>query len=78
MSYGYSQQTVAANKTADKRLLGVALGRVCIANGVPVSEVAAEFNVSRQTVYNWFEGRHEPNAELLEDIKAFIESLAKA
>lgn len=77
MSYGYSQLTVTANKQADKRLLGVALGRACIANGVPVADVAQKFSVSRQTVYNWFEGRHEPGAWVLEDIKAFIESLAK-
>lgn len=77
MSYGYSQLTVSANKRADRRLLGVALGRACIANGVSVADVARRFSVSRQTIYNWFEGQHEPSVAAIEDIKAFIESLAK-
>jgi len=75
MSYGYSQQTVKANKSADKRLLGVALGRLCIASNVPVSTVAEEFGVSRQTVYNWFEGKHLPRPELIKQVNAFITRL---
>lgn len=75
MTYGYSQFTVASNKSANKRLLGVALGRACIANNVSVSAVAEKFGVSRQTVYNWFEGRHEPRPDLIRQVTAFIASL---
>lgn len=77
MSYGYSQYTIAANKSANRRLIGVALGRACIAKGVAVADVARQFGVSRQTVYNWFEGKHMPNRALLQQITAYVESLTK-
>ena len=77
MAYGYSQQTIEANKSADKRLVGVMLGRVCIAGKVPVSTVAEKFGVSRQTIYNWFEGKHLPRPELLRPIDAFITASLK-
>jgi transposase len=41
-----------ANKAADGKHIGVALGRQCIKAGVSVSSIAGKFNVSRQTVYN--------------------------
>ena len=56
MSYGYSQSLVDANKKANAKSLGVALGRLCIKHGVPVTEVAKELEVSRMAVYNWFWG----------------------
>ena len=77
MSYGYSQYTITANKSADKRLIGVALGRACIAKGIAVSAIAKRFGVSRQTVYNWFEGKHDPKPEMLGDIEKYIARLTK-
>lgn len=77
MPHGYSQYTVSANKSADGRLLGVALGRVCIAKGVPASKVANKFGVSRQTVYNWFGGIHMPRQELTKPISSYISSLSR-
>lgn len=77
MTYGYSRQTIEANKSADKRLLGVMLGRVCIAGNVSVSTVAKKFGVSRQTVYNWFEGKHGPKPELIRPIDMFITATLK-
>lgn len=77
MTYGYSQQTIAANKSADKRLLGVALGRACIAKNVPISSVAKKFNVSRQTVYNWFDGRHIPSPWLYKRIEVYLATLTE-
>ena len=70
---GYTTRLVSLNKEADQSLLGVRLGRVCIDYDVPVSEVASQLDVSRQTVYNWFMGIHEPNQNLkglIEDIIA--------
>ena len=52
MSYGYSQSLIEAVQTADDTSLGVALGRFCIERGIPVTEVAGIFKVSRATVYN--------------------------
>ena len=70
---GYTTRLVSLNKEADESLLGVRLGRVCIDYDVPVTEVASQLDVSRQTVYNWFMGIHEPNQNLkglIEDIIA--------
>jgi DNA-binding XRE family transcriptional regulator len=60
------------NKQADGSLSGVKLGRVCIRKEVPVAEVALQLGVSRQTVYNWFTGAHEPNEDLKDAVKILI------
>ena len=72
---GYSLNLMLANKSADGKHIGVALGRQCIKAGVSVSSVAERFNVSRQTVYNWFEGRVTPNNQVAESIKEYIATL---
>lgn len=77
MSYGYSQSLVQANKDASIKSLGVALGRVCIASGVGVSEVAKKFGVSRMTVYNWFKGTTRPARVMQQAIQRYIESHKK-
>ena len=72
---GYSLNLMLANKSADGKHIGVALGRQCIKAGVSVSSIAGKFNVSRQTVYNWFEGRVTPNnriSELIEKYTAIL------
>jgi DNA-binding XRE family transcriptional regulator len=40
--------------------------------GLPAAQVASQLGVSRQTVYNWFMGLHEPNEELIPLIKKII------
>ena len=72
MSHGYSQSLVEANKKADARSLGVALGRVCIVHDISVIDVAEEFGVSRMTIYNWFEGTHIPYARYHNEIERYI------
>lgn len=69
---GYSQQIVVANREADQRLLGVRLGRYCIVRDIPVTHVAQYFNVTRQTVYNWFLGIHAPGKLQAEKIEEFF------
>jgi hypothetical protein len=61
MSYGYSQRLVDLNKRADKKLLGVILGRACIEAESPVRTIADQLGVSRATVYNWFTGLCDPH-----------------
>jgi DNA-binding transcriptional regulator YiaG len=63
------------NKSADGKHIGVALGRICIKTGLPVSVVAQRFGVSRQTVYNWFEGLTTPTNQSIEPIKQLIATL---
>ncbi len=72
MSYGYTTRIGILNRQASRSLLGVKLGRVCIKNDVPVAEIASRLGVSRQAVYNWFVGTHEPNDNLTESIKELI------
>lgn len=60
---GYSIKLQRINKAANGRLLGVKLGRYCIDNEIPVTDVMEYFNVSKQTVYNWFTGVNEPKGE---------------
>ena len=77
MSYGYSARIVKLNDVADGTRLGVALGRVCIALDIPVSNIAEAIGVSKQTIYNWFIGAYEPHASCrgtVEDILRNLES----
>ena len=72
---GYSLNLMSVNKAADLKHIGVALGRICIKAGVSVCFVAEKFSVSRQTVYNWFEGRVTPNIRVTKPIKEYITTL---
>jgi transposase-like protein len=73
MSYGYSARLIVLNKEANQNSLGVKLGALCILHNVPVTSVATELKVSRQTVYNWFCGVHPPKESLEAQIEAYIE-----
>lgn len=75
MSYGYSSILVERNKKADRRHLGVALGRKCIAFNIPVSDIAEKLGVSRMTIYNWFVGQHDPQANYATAITEFLRKL---
>jgi AcrR family transcriptional regulator len=75
MSYGYSSMLVERNRKADRRHLGVALGRKCIALNMPVSEVADKLGVSRMTIYNWFTGAHDPQEFYTSAITEFLKKL---
>lgn len=77
MSYGYSQRLVEANRNADTKSLGVALGKLCIELGVSVNEVAKKLDVSRATVYNWFWGTSVPDAKRSDRIAKLMSSLKK-
>ena len=71
MSKGYSKNFIDMVNDADKNLLGVQLGSVCVKNDIPVSDVAEFLNVSRMTVYNWFKGSTrgcEPHLQKVEKL----------
>jgi AcrR family transcriptional regulator len=72
MTYGYSQSLAEANKKADAKSLGVALGRFCIVRGIPATGVAEALGVSRTTVYNWFVGEFAPSPSHSEQIERFM------
>ena len=75
MSYGYSQRLVDANKKADAKSLGVALGRLCIDLDISVGSVAERLEVSRATVYNWFWGATNPTPNKVTAITKMMQSL---
>lgn len=75
MSQGYTLRIRDLNAKADKRRLGVRLGRACIKYDVPVTVVAKRMGVTRATVYNWFCGTSVPQASATTLIESFIASL---
>jgi DNA-binding XRE family transcriptional regulator len=77
MPIGYSIGLMTANKQADIKSLGVALGRVCIQKGVSVREVADRFGVSRQAIYDWFKGDSVPDSSWNTQIERYIATLKK-
>jgi predicted DNA-binding protein YlxM (UPF0122 family) len=77
MPIGYSIGLMQANKQANIKSLGVALGRVCIHKGVSVREVAGYFGLSRQAIYDWFKGDSVPDPSIHSRIERYIASLKK-
>lgn len=73
--HGYSIRVAEAIKEADGSLLGVQLGRACLARDIPVSTAAKALGVTRQTVYHWFLGLSEPRGKAIDAIKSYIASL---
>jgi DNA-binding XRE family transcriptional regulator len=77
MTYGYSAKTIRLNKEADKNRLGIALGKAAIKLGISVADIALTIGVSRQTVYNWFVGAHDPKEQHIKAITKLLDSLVK-
>lgn len=75
MSQGYSVRLLQLNKAADRKNLGVKLGRMCIKHGVSASYIADYLGVSRQTVYNWFVGASSPKPPTAVKIERYMAKL---
>ena len=75
MSHGYSVKLVQLNKLADKKKLGVILGKECIRTSISVSQAAKIIGVSRMTVYNWFTGLHNPQEVYEPAIQGLLDQL---
>ena len=71
----YSAKIVRLNAGANPDLLGVSLGRVCIHQNIPVSEVCRTLDVSKAAVYRWFSGKHEVGKHLRPKVTAFYQKL---
>jgi hypothetical protein len=74
---GYSYALVKAINAADPKLLGVRLGRVCVANDVPVSTIATRCGVSRQAVYWWFTGVFTPKPSFTDTLTEILKEYEK-
>jgi len=70
---GYSNKIANANRNADLSSAGVKLGRFCIAEDKRVSTIAKEFNVTKLTVYKWFDGSWIPNETHSNQIIEYLE-----
>ena len=57
---GYTYRIRKLNRSADKKNIGVRLGRHCIDQNISVIELMDLLGVSKQTIYNWFMGIHTP------------------
>lgn len=75
---GYSLRIIRANEQADPSSIGVVLGKICIKQEIPASDVATYFKVSRMTVYNWFSGASKPQKRLQEYIQQIIKKFSDA
>jgi len=72
---GYSIRMAQSIKEADGDLLGVQLGRVCLARDISVAEAAHEVGVTRQTVYHWFLGISQPRGAACQAIQDYLTRL---
>tara|TARA_R110000751_G_scaffold64305_1_gene132190 strand:+ start:904 stop:1167 length:264 start_codon:yes stop_codon:yes gene_type:complete len=78
---GYSQLVIELNEGANKTLdikIGALLGKACIESRYPVTTVANELNVSRQTVYDWFSGKAIPTKSKRDMINNLIQQINKS
>ena len=66
---GYTYRIRTLNRSADKKNIGVRLGRHCIDQNISVSELMGLLGVSKQTIYNWFMGVHTPGPQQATKIK---------
>ena len=66
---GYTYRIRTLNRSANKKNIGVRLGRHCIDQNISVSELMGLLGVSKQTVYNWFMGVHTPGPQQATKIK---------
>jgi transcriptional regulator with XRE-family HTH domain len=69
---GYTMYMQQTNKSANAKNLGVKFGRHCIKNNISAAKLAEKFGVSRQTIYNWFSGRHEPGPQHIPQINKIL------
>jgi transcriptional regulator with XRE-family HTH domain len=72
---GYSLKLVEAIRGGDPSDPVIRLGKYCIDNQVPVSDLAKYFGVSRLTVYNWMFGRMKPRKSRLQQLQDTLERL---
>lgn len=76
MSYGYTLRIHDLNRNAPSDMLGVRLGRLCIERNIPITKVATDIGVTRQTMYNWFRGASTPEPALTKRVEQYIASLS--
>ena len=75
MAVGYSSLTVREIESANPHMLGVKLGRACVARDIPVTDVAQFLGTSRVTVYAWFRGKVAVSDKYAEKVQELVKRL---
>jgi predicted transcriptional regulator len=75
MAVGYSSLMVTEINNANQLLLGVKLGRACVARDIPVTDVAKFLGTSRVTVYSWFRGKVEVSDKYASRVQELVDQL---
>jgi len=70
----YSIDIVNSVMNGNRFRIGNKLGRFCIKNRISVTYVANELGVTRQTIYNWFQGKYDPQPEYHSSILVFMKN----
>lgn len=73
-SRGYSVRMLQQIEAADNTLPAVRLAKLCVANNIPVAQVAKDLGTSKQSVYAWFTGHRKPSARFCERILALLDT----
>ena len=74
---GYASGFIEQVKAADATLVGVQLGRLCVAHSIPAAWVAARVGVTRTMVYRWFVGGFSPQGERLKKVQTLLARLQR-
>lgn len=71
-SRGYSVHVQRQIEGADSTQAAIQLAQHCVAHNIPVSAVAKKLGTSKQSVYAWFSGRHQPSPVFAERVAALL------
>lgn len=73
---GYTKFTAQDINEANPMLLGVKLGRLCVAKDIPVADVAEYLGLSRTTIYKWFIGKQVVSHKYIDKVETLIIKLS--
>lgn len=73
---GYSVFTAQIINDANPMLLGVKLGRICVAKDIPVTHVAEYLGINRAYVQNWFTGKTDVHSKYIDKVEMLINKLS--
>lgn len=70
--HGYNSALVAVVNARNPADITTRFAKHCIAQGIPVLEVADRFVVSKVTVYAWFKGTSTPRPAHMELMRSLL------
>lgn len=73
---GYTSTVIKRAKALDPSLPVTKFALLCIERDIPVTRIAREFDVTRATVYSWFNGSMTPRESHVAKMLAILEKVA--